>query len=179
MDSVIVFDCNTLQVLKKIKVGQNPDAIIYDPVSKRVFTFNGKSNDATAIDVLNDEVAGTIALTGKPEYAVPDGTGRMFVNIEDKGTIIKFDAKTLKVEAEWPLDPGKEPTGLALTRKQTGCSRLQRIKPDDRDGCNQREGCCKMPDRRRLRRADLHSGNKRDHHIKRGGNNNGHPSERC
>jgi YVTN family beta-propeller protein len=117
LDSVIVFDYNTLQVLKKIKTGQNPDAIIYDPVTRRVFAFNGKSNDVTAIDVATDAVAGTIKLPGKPEFAVPDGNGKMFVNIEDKGTIVKFDARSLAVEATWPLAPGTEPTGLAMDRK--------------------------------------------------------------
>jgi hypothetical protein len=114
MDSIIVFDMESLRVTGKIPAGQNPDAIIYDPLSKRVFAFNGKSHNVTVIIAKTNGIAGTIQLPGKPEYAVADGNGKMFVNIEDKGTIVKFDTKTLKIEAEWSLDPGKEPTGLAF-----------------------------------------------------------------
>jgi DNA-binding beta-propeller fold protein YncE len=118
IDSITIIDCNTLSTLGKIaSTGKNPDAIIYDPFSKRVFAFNGRSSNATAIDVNTNKIAGTIQLSGKPEYAVPDGKGKMFVNIEDKSTIVKFDPVTLKVEAEWPLAPGTGPSGLAMDKK--------------------------------------------------------------
>jgi YVTN family beta-propeller protein len=113
MDTVVVFDLGTLKVTNKIPVGKNPDAIIWDPFSKRVFVFNGRSNDCSVIDAKTGQVVGTIALPGKPEYGVSDGKGKMFVNIEDKSTIVRFDTKTLKIEEEWPLDPGKGPSGLA------------------------------------------------------------------
>src|SRR5437763_1248495 len=87
-NSVTVFDLKTLKVLKQIPTGKNPDAIIYDPASKRVFTFNGASNDATAIDAKTDTVAGTIPLGGKPEFAVSDGKGRVYVNLEDRSTLV-------------------------------------------------------------------------------------------
>src|SRR5271168_2578908 len=58
--TVSVFDLGSLKVLNKIKVGDNPDAILYDPASKRVFTFNGRSDDVTAIDAAKGEVVGTI-----------------------------------------------------------------------------------------------------------------------
>ena len=115
--TVTVFDLKTLKVLKQIPVGKNPDAIIYDPASKRVFTFNGASNDATAIDAKTDTVAGTIPLGGKPEFAVSDGKGRVYVNLEDKSTLVELDSRKLAVEASWPLAPGKEPSGLAIDRK--------------------------------------------------------------
>ena len=114
LDSVIVFDLTTLSVLKKIKTGQNPDAIFYDPFSKRIFTCNGKSNSISAIDPKTDIILGTTALSGKPEAAVTNGKGKIFCNIEDKSTIVMLDAKSLKVDAEWPLKPGKGPTGLAM-----------------------------------------------------------------
>jgi YVTN family beta-propeller protein len=118
IDSITIIDCNTLATLGKIaSTGKNPDAIIYDPFSKRVFAFNGRSNSATAIDVNTDKVVGTIRLSGKPEYGVSDGKGKMFVNIEDKSTIVKFDPKTLKIEKEWPLAPGTGPSGLAMDTK--------------------------------------------------------------
>ncbi|HEX8071110.1 MAG TPA: hypothetical protein VF546_14235 [Pyrinomonadaceae bacterium] len=115
--TVTVFDLKTLKALKQIPVGKNPDAIIYDAASKRVFTMNGASHDATAIDVQTDTVAGTLALGGKPEFAVTDEQGRVFVNIEDKSAIVEFDSRRLAVEATWPIAPAEEPSGLAFDRK--------------------------------------------------------------
>lgn len=115
--SVTVFDLKTLKVLKQIPVGKNPDAIIYDPASKRVFTMNGASNDATAIDTRTDTVAGTIPLNGRPESAVSDERGHVFVNLEDKSTVVEFDPSKLTVLARWPIAPGEEPSGLAIDRK--------------------------------------------------------------
>lgn len=116
--SVTVFDLATLKVLDSIKLEEkNPDAILYEPFSNRVFTFNGGSSNATAIDVVTNKVVGTIALKGKPEFAVTDLKGTVFVNIEDKSLITAFDPKTLKVLGEWPLSPGEEPSGLAIDRK--------------------------------------------------------------
>ena len=86
--TVSVFDLTTLKVLSKIKVGENPDAILYDPASKRVFTFNGRSHDATAIDAAKGTVVGTIKLDGKPEFSVSDEKGEIFVNLEDKSELL-------------------------------------------------------------------------------------------
>jgi DNA-binding beta-propeller fold protein YncE len=94
--------------------GQNPDAILYDPASKRVFTFNGRSGDTTAIDAKTREIVGSVALGGKPEFAQADGTGHVYVNLEDKGQIAALDSKALKVLNMWPLAPCEEPSGLAF-----------------------------------------------------------------
>ena len=116
-NTVTVFDLKTLAVLATVKVtGENPDAICFDPFTRRVFTFNGRSASATAIDAASNQVVGTIALPGKPEFAVSDGKGRMFVNIEDKSVIVAFDPKALTVVAQWPIAPVEEPSGLALDR---------------------------------------------------------------
>jgi YVTN family beta-propeller protein len=115
--TVTVFDLKTLKTLKQIPVGKNPDAIIYDDASQRVFTMNGASSDTTAIDVKTDTAAGTLALGGKPEFAVTDGRGHVFVNIEDKSAIVEFDSRRLAVEANWPIAPAEEPSGLAFDRK--------------------------------------------------------------
>jgi YVTN family beta-propeller protein len=113
--SVTVFNLATLEVEKKIKVtGQNPDAILYDGFSKRVFTGNGRSASFSVIDAVNNKEIGTIPLDGKPEAIVTDGKGKIFVNIEDKGLINVIDANTLKVISHWPINPGEEPSGLAL-----------------------------------------------------------------
>src|SRR5580700_2915249 len=86
--TVTIFDLNSLKAVGKIAVGQNPDAILYDPASKRVFTFNGRSNDATAIDAVKGVVVGTIKLDGKPEFAVSDMVGEIFVNIENTSQLV-------------------------------------------------------------------------------------------
>ncbi len=116
--SVTIFDLKTLATLSTVTVtGRNPDAIAYDPVSHRVFTFNGGTANATALDARTGTVVGTIALGGKPEFAVHDGAGRMYVNIEDKGEVVAFDTRTLAVQAHWSLAPCEEPSGLAIDRQ--------------------------------------------------------------
>ena len=116
-DTVVIFDFKTLKVLNKVKVGTRPDAIIYDPFTKRVFTFNARSHDTTALDASKGEVAGTLALGGKPEYAVSDGKGTMWVNIEDTSELVQFDPQKLAVKARWKLTGCEEPSGLAFDAK--------------------------------------------------------------
>ena len=131
LDSVIVFDLTTLKVTDKIITGKNPDAILYDAFSNRIFTFNGRGNSVTAIDAKTNKVVGTMPVSGKPEAAVTNGNGKIFCNIEDKSTVVKFDALTLKIEAEWPLAPGKEPSGLDIDLKNnrlfSACSDSKQI----------------------------------------------------
>jgi DNA-binding beta-propeller fold protein YncE len=115
--TITIFDLKTLKTLGTAAAGKNPDAIIYDPVSKRVFSFNGTSKDATAVDAKSGEVAGTIALGGKPEAGVSDGKGHIFVNIEDTSEIVQFDANKLSVENRWKIAPGDGPSGLAMDQK--------------------------------------------------------------
>jgi DNA-binding beta-propeller fold protein YncE len=115
--SVTVFDLRTLATTGTVKVtGRNPDAILYDPATRRVFTFNGGSGDATAIDAAAGTVAGTVALGGKPEAAVLDGAGHVWVNIEDRSEIAEFDARTLALAGHWALEGCEEPSGLAIDR---------------------------------------------------------------
>ena len=116
-NTVTVFDLKDLHEIARIKVGDGPDAIVYDPSSKRVFTFNGRGKDATAIDVATGKVAGTIPLGGKPEFSASDGKGRMYVNIEDKGEIVEFDPQALKETHRWKLTGCESPSGLAMDKK--------------------------------------------------------------
>jgi mono/diheme cytochrome c family protein len=91
-----------------------PDGYVYDPVSKRVFTFNGRSDNATAVDAQSGEaVPGSVPLGGKPEAAQADGAGHIFVNIEDKDQLLEFDSQALKVINTWPLAPCTQPSGMA------------------------------------------------------------------
>lgn len=115
--TVSIFDIKTLALISKVKVGENPDAILFDPATKRVFTFNGHSQDSSAIDAASGKVLGTIKLDGKPEFAASDAKGEIFVNIEDKSELVAIDPNKLEVKATWPLAPCTEPSGLAIDRK--------------------------------------------------------------
>jgi len=114
--TVSIFDLQSLNTVKKVKVGENPDAILYDPASRRVFTFNGRSHDASALDASKGEVIGTIKLDGKPEFAVSDLKGEIFVNIEDKSEVAAIDPNKLEIKSRWSLAPCQEPSGLAIDR---------------------------------------------------------------
>jgi len=115
--TVSIFDLKTLATSSKVKVGENPDAILYDPATKRVFTFNGRSQDSSAIDAASGKLLGTIKLDGKPEFAASDAKGEIFVNIEDKSELTVIDPNKLEVKTKWPLAPCTEPSGLAIDRK--------------------------------------------------------------
>ena len=112
-NTAVIFELKTLKTLGTVKTDANPDAIIYDPASKRVFTFNGRGKNSTAITAADGAVAGTIALNDKPEFAVSDGKGTVFVNGEDTSNLIALDSQNLKETHRWPLAPCKSPSGLA------------------------------------------------------------------
>lgn len=115
---VTIFDLKTLNKIgEDVPAGTNPDAIIYDPASKRVFAFNGRSANATAIDAEKGTVAGTVTLEGKPEFAAADGRGHVYVNIEDKAEIFDIDSKKLTVEHKWSIAPCEDPSGMAIDPK--------------------------------------------------------------
>jgi YVTN family beta-propeller protein len=116
LNTVTVFDLKTAAVLQQISTGQNPDAIMYDPYSKKIITCNGRSHDLSVIDPATGQVTATITLDGKPETAVSDGAGKIFINIEDKNKITEVDITTNSVVASWPLK-AEGPTGLAIDTK--------------------------------------------------------------
>jgi DNA-binding beta-propeller fold protein YncE len=117
-NSVSVFDLKTHEILAEVpSSGQNPDSVMYDEFSGRVFTFNGGTANATAIDAATNKVVGTVEIGGKPEFAVTDGKGTIFVNNEDTSEVVAFDAKTLQVKTRWSIAPGEGPSGLAIDMK--------------------------------------------------------------
>jgi YVTN family beta-propeller protein len=125
-DTVTVFDLKTSKVTGSIHVtGKDPDAIVYDPFTKRVFTMNGRSDNITAIDAETGKIACTIKLEGGPEFALSNGKGLMFVNLEDKSKVVEFNPKTLKIIKTWSVAPGEGPSGLAMDVKNnilfSGC----------------------------------------------------------
>ncbi len=113
-NTVQVFEISSLKPLDKIKVGDRPDAILYDLYSRRVFTFNAKSQDASAVDPSSSKTVATIPLGGKPEFPATDNAGKIFVNIEDKSEIAVFDPQKGSVLSRWPLAPCQEPSALAF-----------------------------------------------------------------
>jgi len=116
-NSVTIFDLKTLKTIATVPAGTNPDAILYDGVSKHVFAFNGRSKDATVINASDGKVLSTFAVGGKPEFAVADGKGGVYVNVEDTSEILHIDAQKMTVLHRWPLAPCKEPSGLAMDTK--------------------------------------------------------------
>jgi YVTN family beta-propeller protein len=128
LNTVTVFDLNSNAVLAQIAVGQNPDAIMYEPFTKRIITCNGRSDNLSIIDPVNNQLVDSVALTGKPETAVADDKGTLYVNIEDKNEITVIDLNKLKVLHHWSITPGEGPTGLAfdINSKKlfAGCDKL-------------------------------------------------------
>jgi hypothetical protein len=112
-----IFDVKSLKTLGTVKTDANPDAIVYDAVSKRVFTFNGRGKNTTAINGADGTVVGTLPLGGKPEFAVADGKGNIFNNNEDTSELVEIDAQKVTETHRWPLAPCKSPSGLAMDLK--------------------------------------------------------------
>jgi len=114
-NSVRVFDLNSLKTISTIPLsGKNPDAITYDPYSKKIFAFNAGSNNVSIIDPASKKETAVIELGGAPEFAVPDGHGKIFNNLEDKSALVVLNTQTMKLEKTYPLSPCAGPTGLAM-----------------------------------------------------------------
>jgi len=116
-DSVVPFDLTTLKRLDQIKVGKKPDAIIYEPLTKRIYVMNGDSSDVSVLDAKDGKIVGTIPLGGGPEFAVSDGRGNVYVNLEEQNETLRIDVNALKVTARWTLAPCGTPTALAMDRE--------------------------------------------------------------
>lgn len=123
---VVMFDLKTLKVTGDAPADKDADSIAYDPASRRVFAMNGDPNSSTVLDAKTGKVAGTIALGGAPEFAVADGKGTVYVNLEDKNELVVIDSQTLKIKSRWPVAPAGAPTALALDpqhRRLFSCGR--------------------------------------------------------
>src|ERR1700693_4751799 len=116
-NSVTIFDLKTLAKVGEPQAGQNPDSVCFEPKTKRIFTFNGRSNDSTAIDPKTNEVIKSFPVGGKPEACVVDGTGKLYVNIEDSSEIVEIDAAKPAVLRHVSLAPCESPSGLAIDVK--------------------------------------------------------------
>lgn len=135
--TITVFDQKSLKPEQDIKVGENPDAIIYDPYSKRVVVMNGRSKELSIIDPDSLKVTNTVPLGGKLEFAAAD-SGHVYVNVEDKGEIADVDSSTWKPLHTWKLADCEEPSGLAIDTKNKRlfdvCGNKKMLVVDAKDG---------------------------------------------
>jgi DNA-binding beta-propeller fold protein YncE len=115
--SVVIFDLKTLAVINKVTVGADPNAILFDPKTQRVFTVDRGSKQVTAIDARTGKVAGAIeGLGGRTEHAASDDAGHIFLNMQDRNTLLKLDSQELKVLETWPLAPCEQPSSMDMDR---------------------------------------------------------------
>jgi YVTN family beta-propeller protein len=115
-NAIVIFDRTDFSVKKTIPAGTNPDGIIYEPSTKTVWAFNGRSSNVSVLDTTSNTVVGTVEVPGKPEFPQADEHGALFVNIEDKNEIVKIDAASRKIVATWPLQGCDSPSGMAIDR---------------------------------------------------------------
>lgn len=118
-NEVVVFDRKTDAIVTRVPAGTNPDGIVFEPVTQTVWAFNGRSKNATVIDDATHQVVATVALPGKPEFPVADGSGSVYDNIEDLSKIVRIDAKSHTVMAAWPIAPCEGPSGLAIDKEHS------------------------------------------------------------
>jgi DNA-binding beta-propeller fold protein YncE len=111
---VIIFDLKTLKVTGEAKADNDADCVIYDPSTKHLFVMNGDPHSSTVVDAKTGNVVGSIDLGGGPEFAVSDGRGTIYINLEDKSELVAVDATTLKIKSRWPVAPAGAPTALAI-----------------------------------------------------------------
>jgi len=114
---VIIFDLKTLQKVGQADAAPDADCIIYDPASKHLFTFNGDSHNASAIDPATGKNVGSVELGGGPEFAVADGQGTIYNNLEDKSEVVAIDSRNMTVKAHWPIAPAGAPAPIAMDRE--------------------------------------------------------------
>jgi len=112
--SVVMFDAKTFKELARIPAAEDADAIIYDPVSNRVFTFNGDAHSSTIIDPVGGKRITNLDLGGKPEYGVTAGDGKVYANLTDISEVVEIDAKAATVSRRWPTAPCKQPVSMAI-----------------------------------------------------------------
>jgi DNA-binding beta-propeller fold protein YncE len=115
-NAIVVFNRADFSVLTTVPAGTNPDGITFEPATKTVWAFNGRSSNISVLDTASNTIVATVPLPGKPEFPQADGQGSVFANIEDKNEIVKLDAASRKAVATWPLSGCESPSGMAIDR---------------------------------------------------------------
>ncbi len=116
-EKVMIFDMKTFKITGEVKADKDADYIMYEPVTKRVFAFNGTAHNSTVIDPANGSVIATVPLGGLPEQAVADGKGMIYDNIESTNEVVALDARTLQIKSRWPVAPCAVPVSMAMDRE--------------------------------------------------------------
>jgi DNA-binding beta-propeller fold protein YncE len=115
---VVVFDLKTLKVTNQIKTNQvDTDAIIYEPVTKHIFSFNGDSHNTTVIDAVKESVITNIELGGAVQFPAIDGKGMVYDNNQEKNEVLAIDARTNTLKARWSTTPEGQPVAMAMDPK--------------------------------------------------------------
>ena len=118
VQEVVIFDLKTLKITGRVKTGQlDTDAIIYEPVTKHIFTFNGDSKNTTVIDPAKESVITNIDLVGEVEFPAADGKGMIYDNNPGKDEIVAIDARTNTIKARWATAPEGHPVSMAMDQK--------------------------------------------------------------
>ena len=115
--NIVIFDLRSLKTIGNVTAAPDADSILYDPASERVFSFNGDSRTSTVVDPATEKVVGSIDLGGAPEFAVSDGKGTIYDNLEDKGEVVAIDSKSLTIKSRWPIAPAGAPAPMAIDRE--------------------------------------------------------------
>ena len=115
--TILIFDRSTGKISAELPAGENPDAAAYDDASGLAFVMNAGDGTITIVDIAALEVVDTITVGGKPEAAVSDGMGHLFVNIEDTAQVAVIDIASRKILTRYNLHGCFEPTGLAYDSK--------------------------------------------------------------
>ena len=117
LGQAVIVDLKTLKTIGQVNAEKDADSILYDPASKRIFTFNGASKNSTVIDPAKGTVIATIPLGGAPEQAVADGKGMIYDNLEDTNEVVAIDSRTMTVKSRWPVAPAGQPVAIAMDRQ--------------------------------------------------------------
>jgi DNA-binding beta-propeller fold protein YncE len=135
--TVVIFDLTTFKRIAELPSGDDPESVIYDKKTRKVFTFNENSKNSTVIDPVTNKVVGTIDLGAMPQISAADDDGHVFANVNE-GFVLKIDAKTEKVVQRWSLAPGTTPKGIAIDKKNNrlfiGCRNQLLVIMDATDG---------------------------------------------
>jgi DNA-binding beta-propeller fold protein YncE len=109
-----IFDLATLHPSGHLRVGETTDGVFYDPVTKTGLVNNGETGRATFFDPVGQNVLGSIDLgTKKPEFAVADGLGSVFIDLQDRNAVARIDMRARSVAETWALPGCEQPSSIA------------------------------------------------------------------
>jgi len=115
--SITAFDLKTFEKTGEPSVGKNPDAVCYDSKTRRVIAVNHSGTDVSIIDAKSMELIKSVPTGPTGEFCVVDGTGKVFVNLEDPGELLEIDVAKAELTRRMSLHPCEGPTGLSIDVK--------------------------------------------------------------